>query len=100
MPIDAAQRRASSKSSAPQHDFAWRPRVGAYIFIVTPTTSKPRSAKRAAATAESTPPLIAATTRTFTDIQATLQDNPATAQTQSACLGSGMSFALPAKRGI
>jgi hypothetical protein len=39
MPSTAALRRASSKSSAPQHDFACAGRVGAYIFIVTPTTS-------------------------------------------------------------
>ena len=44
--------------------------VGAYIFMVTPTTSKPRSRKRPAATAESTPPLIAATTRTGADAAA------------------------------
>jgi hypothetical protein len=63
MPSFAALCRASSKSSAPQHDFAWLRFVGAYIFIVTPTTSKPRSTSNPAATAESTPPDMAATTR-------------------------------------
>src|ERR1700678_2042466 len=70
MPKVCALRRASSKSSAPQHDFACAGLVGAYIFIVTPTTSYPASTKRPAATAESTPPLIAATTRSLRDITA------------------------------
>src|SRR5579884_921863 len=83
MPIIAALRLASSKSSIPQQLFACGAFVGEYIFIVTPITSYPASARRPAATAESTPPLIAAITRVFAMVSVG-QDNRATAQTPSS----------------
>jgi hypothetical protein len=59
---------------------------------------------RPAATAESTPPLIAATTRTGTSGRALYihanQDNLPAAQTQTPCQGSAKSFAPLAKRAI
>src|SRR5258705_2199533 len=67
MPRVAATRRASSTASVPQHE---PKRAGASVAschghtrIVTPTTSWPASVRSAAATEESTPPLIPTTIR-------------------------------------
>src|SRR6476469_3781828 len=64
MPSTSATRRASPASSMVQHPRALSRRVAAFWLRArwTPTTSCPASTIRAAATAESTPPLIAATT--------------------------------------
>src|SRR2546427_814608 len=56
----AATRRASSTSAALQHPESDSP---PHSFSVTPVTSCPASRKSAAATEESTPPLIATSTR-------------------------------------
>src|SRR6478752_5003677 len=64
MPSTSATRRASPASSMVQHPRALSRSVAAFWLSArcTPTTSCPASTIRAAATAESTPPLIAATT--------------------------------------
>src|SRR5664280_1654324 len=63
MPSRSATRRASPASSTVQHPRALSRRVAGFLASArwTPTTSCPASSIRAAATAESTPPLIAAT---------------------------------------
>src|SRR5262245_55242765 len=67
MPSVAATRRASSTASVPQHDpkraEASAASCHGHTRIVTPTTSWPASRSSAAATEESTPPLIPTTMR-------------------------------------
>src|SRR5882672_8995491 len=65
-----ATARASSEASVPQHDpnrsTASSDRRAAHTRIVTPTASCPCSTSSAAATDESTPPLMPTTTRSIT----------------------------------
>ena len=67
MPSAPATRRASSTASVPQHEpnraEASVASCHGHTRIVTPTTSWPASVRSAAATEESTPPLIPTTMR-------------------------------------
>src|SRR6266545_1673021 len=67
MPRAPATRRASSTASLPQHEpnreAGAADSFHAHTRIVTPTASAPASTRRAAATEESTPPLMPTTTR-------------------------------------
>src|SRR6185436_3948453 len=69
MPSVAATRRASSTASVPQHEpkraEASVASCQGHTRIVTPTTSWPASLRSAAATEESTPPLIPTTMRSL-----------------------------------
>src|SRR6267142_6436089 len=67
MPRRSATRRASSTASLPQHepkrDTGASPSLRPHTRMVTPTASYPASTSSAAATEESTPPLMPTTIR-------------------------------------